>query len=153
MLAFQINVFNDASSSPDYRIPDMTFVSAGREHVIARDGVRGEGPDAVIEIRSPGDETYDKFPFFARIGVREVIVVDRDTKQLEIYRLVGSQYVADQMDSGKWLRSEVLQVRFTTTEPAHLVVEDLDDPSVRVEVQRQISHSVIASEAKQSQKL
>ena len=62
------------------------------------------------------------------------MVVQRDTKHVEIYRLVGSQYVAVQMDSGRWLRSEVLQVRFTTTEPGRLVVEDLDDPSVRVEV-------------------
>ena len=134
VLAVQINVFNEASAPPDYRIPDLTFVAAGREHVIARDGVRGGGPDAVIEVRSPEDETYDKFPFFAQLGVREVIVVHRDTKQLEIYRLAGSQYVVVQMDPDRWLRSEVLQVRFTSTDARRLVVEDLDDPSVRVEV-------------------
>src|SRR2546422_6564058 len=75
VVSTQLNVFNEGSATPDYRVPDLTFVAAGHEHVIAPDGVRGRGPDAVIEVRSPEDETYDKLPFFARIGVREVIVV------------------------------------------------------------------------------
>ena len=49
-----INVFREASAALDYRIPDLTFVAAGREHVLAEDGVRGAGPDAVIEVRSRG---------------------------------------------------------------------------------------------------
>lgn len=68
-----INVFRESSATPDYRIPDLTFVASGREHVFRADGVRGGGPDAVIDIRSPDDETYDKFPFYAALGVREVI--------------------------------------------------------------------------------
>src|SRR5205814_1053606 len=79
VLTFQINVFNEASPAEDYRIPDIVFIAAGREQILARDGTRGGGPDAVIEVRSPEEETYDKFPFFTRIGVREAIVVHRDT--------------------------------------------------------------------------
>ena len=75
----QVNVFGLATPECNYRIPDLIFVAAGREHVIARDGIRG-GPDAVIEVRSPGDESYEKLPFFASLGVREVVVIDRDTK-------------------------------------------------------------------------
>src|SRR5712691_9295237 len=113
VLALGINVFNEAAASEDYRIPDLTFVSAGREHLVAPDGIRGGGPDAVIEVRSPDDETYDKLPFFARLGVREVIVIDRDTKRPEVFRLAGPQYVAVQADADRWLRSEVMEVRFT----------------------------------------
>src|SRR5881275_2826328 len=33
-----INVFHSISSKENYRIPDLTFVASGREHVIADDG-------------------------------------------------------------------------------------------------------------------
>ena len=130
----QINVFNEASAKPDYRIPDLTFIAAGREHILARDGTRGGGPDAVIEVRSPRDETYEKFPFFAGLGVREVIVVHRDTLEPEIYRLAGSQYVAVQMDADGWLRSDVLKVGLKREDSGRLVIQDLEDPSARTEV-------------------
>jgi Uma2 family endonuclease len=128
-----INVFrNDAN----YRIPDLTFVAAGREHVLHEDGVRGEGPDAVIEIRSPHDETYEKFAFYASLHVREVVVIDRDTKRPELYRLAGSQYVALQQDDRGWLRSEAMDVRFRSLEgeTRRLAVEDSLDASRRAEI-------------------
>jgi len=134
VLAIQINVFNEASAEPDYRIPDLTFIAAGRVDVLARDGTRGGGPDAVIEVRSPEDETYEKFPFFAGLGVREVIVVHRDTLEPEIYRLAGAQYVAVQMDADGWLRSEALKVGLKREDSGRLVIQDLDDPSARTEV-------------------
>ena len=134
MLAPGINVFSDASASQDYRIPDLTFVAAGRQDIIAPDGIRGGGPDAVIEVRSPEDETYDKFPFFGRLGIREVIVVHRDTKETEIYHLVGRGYGGVSRDHQGWLRSEVLNVRFARTDSSRLVIEDLADPSTRVEI-------------------
>src|SRR2546428_12548142 len=56
VLALAINVFNEMSKEPDYRIPDFSFVAEGRQHILARDGIRGGAPDAVIEIRSPDDE-------------------------------------------------------------------------------------------------
>jgi Uma2 family endonuclease len=135
MLAPGINVFSDASASQDYRIPDLTFVAAGRQDIIAPDGIRGGGPDAVIEVRSPEDETYDKLPFFARLGVREVIVVHCDTKETEIYHLAGREYVAVSRDHQGWLRSEVLNARFARTSSSRLVIEALaDDASMKVEI-------------------
>jgi Uma2 family endonuclease len=125
-----INVFRE---SDDYRIPDLTFVATGRERLFHQDGVRGGGPDAVIEIRSPEDETYDKLPFYAALGTRELVVIDRDTKQPEIYGLAGSQYVTQQSDADGWVRSEAMNVRFRTIEghPSRLQVEDL---TLRVEI-------------------
>lgn len=120
-----INVFR---AEVNYRIPDLTFVATGREHVFHEDGVRGEGPDAVIEIRSPEDETYDKLPFYAAIGVREVIVCHRDTKEPEIFRLAGSQYVAVQRAAEGSLVSDVLGIRFRRVEgpPPRLRIEDVN---------------------------
>jgi len=128
-----INVFGHEAN---YRVPDLTFVAAGREHIIHEEGVRGGGPDAIIEIRSPYDETYDKFPFFASLGVREVIVIDRDSKRPELYRLAGSQFVALQEDEQGLLRSESMNVRFgrIAGEKPRLAVVDAVDPGKRAEI-------------------
>jgi Uma2 family endonuclease len=131
-----INVFRQDVPRPDYRIPDLSFVSAARRHILQEDGARGGGPDAVIEIRSPEDETYEKLPFYAALDVREVIVIDRDTKRPEVYRLAGSQYVLLQPDAERWLISETLDVRFRqlTGPPARLEIEDVLDAAVRAEI-------------------
>ena len=127
-----INVFRAAA---DYRIPDLTFVAAGREHVLREEGVREGGPDAVIEIRSPEDETYEKLPFYAALGTREVVVVDRDTKRPEIYRLAGSQLVALQPEADGWLRAETMSVRFRVAEGrSALQIEDGIDAAAVVEI-------------------
>ena len=133
MLRSGINVFR---SDNDYRIPDLTFVAAGREAAIAEDGIRHGGPDAVIEIRSPHDETDEKLPFYAAIGTREVIVIDRDTKQPEIFRLAGPQYVAQKADREGWLHAETMQIRFRRagTTPPRLGVEDGTDATGCTEI-------------------
>ena len=51
------------------------------------------GPDFLIEIESPGDETPEKIPFYGRIQVRELLVVHRDTRQLRLYRHNGEALV------------------------------------------------------------
>jgi hypothetical protein len=40
---------------------DFTFVAANREQIFREDGLRGAGPDAVVEVRSPYDETHENF--------------------------------------------------------------------------------------------
>jgi Uma2 family endonuclease len=131
-----INVFSDKVPVPDYRIPDHTFVAAGREGIIAPDGIRGGGPDAVIEVRSPEDESYEKMSFFAGLGVREVLVLDRDTKKPGVYRLAGGGYVAVSADAAGWVVSETMRVRFRRRAgpPPRLELEDLDDPASRAEI-------------------
>jgi Uma2 family endonuclease len=128
-----INVFK---GSDNYRIPDLTFVAHGRERIFTDDGVRGGGPDAVIEIQSPEDETYDKLAFYAALGIREVIVVDRDSKRPEIFRLAGAQYVALQLDADHWLRSETMAVKLRVIEgpQPRLRVEDVSDPAAHTDI-------------------
>ena len=129
-----INVFDEASPLENYRIPDLTFVSAERTNVMKPDGIRGGGPDAVIEVRSPSDETYEKLPFFAKLGVREVIVIDRDTKVVELFRLAGDQYNRPAVDADGALQSDPLSVRFSRTSAGRLVVEDLRQPGTKTEI-------------------
>lgn len=130
-----ISVFDESSPKESYRIPDVTFVAAGREAILVDDGVRGGGPDAVIEIRSPGDETYDKLPFYGRVGVREVVILDRDSKRPEVYRLAGERYLAISADRDGWVTAETLRLRLRCApDRAVLVVADLDDPASQTEI-------------------
>lgn len=131
-----INVIRDSGADRDYRIPDLTFVVAGREHVLQPDGISGEGPDAVIEIRSPDDDTYEKLPFFAVLAVAEVIVCDRDTKQPQIFRLAGAEYEMVLPDRAGWLVSTVLGIRLRRVDAAtpRLRIEDAGDPSAGVDI-------------------
>ena len=55
-----------------YRVPDLTVF--GPELLTPR-GVDGAA-SLVIEIRSPNDETFDKFPYYERLGVGEILVID-----------------------------------------------------------------------------
>jgi Uma2 family endonuclease len=124
-----INVFR---THDDYRIPDLSFVARGRVDVLAEEGARG-APDAVVEVRSPSDETYEKLPFYAAIGVREVIVIARDTKKPEIHRLATPGYATVASDGEGFLVSETLGVRFGQEQgpPLRLVVVDAADPGTR----------------------
>jgi len=131
LVALGLNVFNDASREPDYRIPDLSFLSRGRESLMARDGIHG-GPDAVIEVRSPEDETYGKLPFFASLGVREAVAIDRDSKRPEVHRLAAGRFVRAAADPSGWVASETLGVRMRAL-GTKLVVEDADH-AMRAEI-------------------
>ena len=45
------------------------------------------GPDFGAEIVSPGDRSWEKLAFYATVGVRELLIVDRKPWRLELYRL------------------------------------------------------------------
>jgi Uma2 family endonuclease len=45
------------------------------------------GPDFAVEVVSPNDRTREKFGFYAKVGTRELLMVDRDPWILELYRL------------------------------------------------------------------
>jgi len=55
---------------------------------------RGCTPTAalVIEVRSPGDETYDKFGLYAKRGVEELLVADPQRRAVQIWLLRGDGY-------------------------------------------------------------
>ncbi|MGH9059579.1 MAG: Uma2 family endonuclease [Acidimicrobiales bacterium] len=46
----------------------------------------------VVEIISPGDETYDKLPFYAAHGVDEVAVVDPAARRVRMLVRSGDHY-------------------------------------------------------------
>ena len=70
----------------NYRIPDVVVVFPGGA---ARDcGTHWcGGPDFCVEIASQGDRSREKLGFYSGIGVRELLLIDRDPWSLELYRL------------------------------------------------------------------
>jgi Uma2 family endonuclease len=77
----------------NYRCPDVAVFLPGCP---ARDcGTHWfGGPDFASEILSMGDRTLEKLPFYAAIGVRELLIIDRYPWSLELYRLTQGQLLS-----------------------------------------------------------
>jgi Uma2 family endonuclease len=90
----------------------------------------------VIEVRSPGDESYDKLPFFAKLGVTEVVIVDRDSKRIDVFHLPSGQYLQQEPDAEGEVTSPALGVGLRTlaAEPPRLRVRDTAGPGLSVEI-------------------
>lgn len=73
------------SADDDYRVPDV--VVFGPEARSER-GVDG-APVLVVEIRSPGDESHAKVPWYSGRGAAAVLVVDRDSLGLDLHSAAG----------------------------------------------------------------
>jgi Uma2 family endonuclease len=75
----------DGDWEHDFRGPDVAvFLKTGKA-VDCGTHWRGAA-DFLIEIISPGDRTREKIPFYDRIGVVEVLVIDREPWSLELYQ-------------------------------------------------------------------
>ena len=73
-------------SEHDILQPDILFVAEGRRLIVEEKFVRG-APDLVIEILSPSTEARDriwKAKRYATFGVREMWLVDAETKTIEV---------------------------------------------------------------------
>ena len=70
----------------NYRCPDVVvFLNEGR--AINRGTHFFGGPDFAVEIVSEFDRSREKLPFYARVGVRQLLLVERDPWALELFRL------------------------------------------------------------------
>jgi Uma2 family endonuclease len=113
----------------NYRCPDIAVFLAGNP---AED--RGShwygGPDFAVEVVSPYDRSRKKYPFYAGVGVRELLLVDRKPWRLELYRLRAGELelvgVSD-ADRSDVLASAVLPLSFRLLP---------GDPRPRIEVRK-----------------
>jgi Uma2 family endonuclease len=107
--SYETSVYRSNVGERDYRTPDLVFYhpSFGSER-----GVEGKA-ELVIEILSPGDETYEKLPFYAEVGVREVVVVHPETRALELFLPEAGKMKKVSPDAAGSLRSKALGVTFT----------------------------------------
>jgi Uma2 family endonuclease len=98
----------------NYRCPDVVAFLKG-----TRAQNRGTfwlgGPDFAVEIVSPDDASRDKLEFYARVGVRELLIIDRAPWKLELYRLQGKALVevgSSTLPNAATVRSEVVPLSF-----------------------------------------
>ncbi len=104
-------------SSPEqnFRVPEWIFLRSGREHLlVAKSSYVDEGPDLVLEVRSPGDETLDKIPFYEKMRVGELLLIDRDTRSVKLHRLAGDGFRTISPGPDGWLTSEALRAGFAS---------------------------------------
>lgn len=77
-------------SEHDYRVPDQMYAEPDQ---IGERGVEGTAK-LVVEITSPGDETYEKLDWYADTGVDTVLVVDPVTRVAEIFVRQDNRMIA-----------------------------------------------------------
>jgi Uma2 family endonuclease len=86
------------------------------------------GPDLAIEVVSPNDRSFEKLPFYAAVGTREVMLVERHPWAITLYRLRGGELIEagrSTADSPVELKSEVVPLSW------RLTGKD-DDPEIEI---------------------
>ncbi len=115
----------------NFRCPDVVVVlNESSKRCQARGAALLGGPDFLIEVQSPGDATLDKLDFYGSIGVRELLVVDRDTKAIELFRLQrrALRSVGCSPDS---LKSRVIPLQFRRMRMRKIEVTTTRAPQAR----------------------
>jgi Uma2 family endonuclease len=78
--------FNLGESEHDFRVPD------GGLHRPGASGVWLPTAALVVEVVSPGDETWDKLDFYAKQRVDEVLIVDPEKRRVDWLSRGGEGY-------------------------------------------------------------
>jgi len=107
----------------NYRVPDLVIIQTDR---ISKRGF--EGAELVIEVLSPYDESRDKFPFYAKVGVREIWLVEPSNRATEMYELAGDSYREVPFVNGA-ARSPVLGIELCVAD-GRLELRDGDELAV-----------------------
>ncbi len=98
----------------NYRLPDVAAYLYGSPAICKKSHWLG-GPDFAVEVISPHDRSRKKLDFYAKVGVRELLLVDRKPWALELYRLRDGQFVLvgkSDLDHPDVLASEVVPLTF-----------------------------------------
>ena len=74
----------------DWRVTDQVFARPDRAS--AR-GIEGAA-SLVVEILSPNDETYRKLDWYASVGVGEVLVIEPESRRVELFANRDGRMVA-----------------------------------------------------------
>ena len=121
-----INVASPGGWPRDYRIPDLVLLTPSRFGIDRNEYFEG-APDVVAEIRSPGDESYEKLEFYARIAVPEVWIVDRDSKAVEIHLLTAGRYELQTPGADGWAVSAATGVELRSLPSGKLAIRVAGD--------------------------
>ena len=98
----------------NFRAPDVVVVLNDSRAVNCTTHWMG-GPDFLIEIQSPRDDTDEKIPFYSAVQVRELLIIHRDTREQRLYRHDGQQLALVEpvtIEGKEWLASAVVPLAF-----------------------------------------
>ena len=116
----------------NYRCPDVAVFLPGNP---AKD--RGThwfgGPDFAVEVISPTTGPGKKFAFYAKVGVRELLLVDRKPWALELYRLQDGvlKLVGKSIPETSAILDQHSPARVLPPPPRHPAPADRSDPDRR----------------------
>ncbi len=109
------------AADDDYRVPDIIV---SRPDNCSQRGVDGT-TELIVELRSPGDESYEKLPWYSARGVTEILIVEPTTRRFELYRNDRGSAVAVEPDADGGITLHMLGVRLVT-------IVTRDGPRLRV---------------------
>jgi Uma2 family endonuclease len=98
----------------NFRCPDVAVYLPGNPAEDRESHWLG-GPDFAVEVISPYDRSRKKFDFYAKVGVRELLLVSRKPWRLELYR----------QDSGTWTKVGVSEASASTPVRSSVLNADL----------------------------
>jgi Uma2 family endonuclease len=125
-----VNVAPPGGWPGDFRIPDLVLLTPDRFAIDHNEYFEGP-PTAVVEIRSPGDETMEKLSFYAALGVPEVWVFDRDSKVPAIYVLGDNDYAEQPVGADGWIDSIVTDVQVRSSRERRLGIQIKSNETTR----------------------
>jgi Uma2 family endonuclease len=112
----------------NYRAPDIAvFLKTGK--AVDCDTFWRGPADFLVEIVSPYDSTYEKIPFYDKLGVVELLIVDRDPWKLELHTRIGGRLQKageSNLENGAILQSRAVSLSFQ-------LVPGKDRPQIAVE--------------------
>jgi len=104
----------DSDWQHNYRCPDVVVYLPGSRAKNWQSHWTG-GPDFAVEIVSENDRTRDKLTFYAQVGTRELLDVDRDPWSLDLLRLTAKKLKSVGVSSGeksRELESRILPLTY-----------------------------------------
>ena len=114
----------------NYRIPDLVLLTPDCAAVNRSEYLEG-APTVVVEIHSPGDEAYEKLPFYAELGVPEVWIIDRDSRRPEVHVLGHGEYEVCRPANDGWIRSEATGIELRASRESKLALRIAGDETTR----------------------
>ncbi len=111
----------------NYRVPDVAVFSPGNPAEKRKAYWLG-GPDFAVEVVSEGDRSREKFEFYAKVAVRELLLVDRDPWRLELYRNHGEELVL----AGTFILGDVQSLKSIVLPVSFRLIDDEERPMIVV---------------------
>lgn len=101
----------------NFRVPETAVFLNGAAAVNCRTHWQG-GPDFCVEISSAAERIREKLAFYAAVGTREVLLIERRPWRLELFRLGGDELISTGQSTAEnslWLHAEQVPLEFRLT--------------------------------------